>query len=54
MKLGYKRPLTEKDVWKLDMWDRTETVYDKSGHLTLSALLSDFFTLLLDLIYCFI
>nr|QIT08318.1 putative ABC transporter C family member 2-like protein [Siraitia grosvenorii] len=29
MKLGYKRPLTEKDVWKLDTWDRTETVYNK-------------------------
>ncbi|KAL0556634.1 hypothetical protein IC582_005148 [Cucumis melo] len=28
MKLGYKRPLTEKDFWKLDMWDRTETLYD--------------------------
>ncbi|XP_022146679.1 ABC transporter C family member 2-like [Momordica charantia] len=28
MKLGYKRPLTEKDVWKLDMWDRTETLYN--------------------------
>ncbi|KAL8138386.1 LOW QUALITY PROTEIN: hypothetical protein V2J09_004387 [Rumex salicifolius] len=27
MKLGYKRPLTEKDVWKLDTWDRTETLY---------------------------
>ncbi|CDP05638.1 unnamed protein product [Coffea canephora] len=26
MKLGYKRPLTEKDVWKLDNWDRTETL----------------------------
>ncbi|XP_023004008.1 ABC transporter C family member 2-like [Cucurbita maxima] len=28
MKLGYKRPLTEKDVWKLDLWDRTETLYN--------------------------
>ncbi|XP_049415408.1 ABC transporter C family member 2-like [Solanum stenotomum] len=26
MQLGYKRPLTEKDVWKLDIWDRTETL----------------------------
>nr|QGP74115.1 ABCC transporter [Sedum alfredii] len=26
MKLGYKRPLTEKDIWKLDTWDRTETL----------------------------
>ncbi|KAG8365653.1 hypothetical protein BUALT_Bualt18G0128400 [Buddleja alternifolia] len=26
MQLGYKRPLTEKDVWKLDSWDRTETL----------------------------
>ena len=26
MKLGYNRLLTEKDVWKLDNWDRTETL----------------------------
>ncbi|XP_010522092.1 PREDICTED: ABC transporter C family member 2 [Tarenaya hassleriana] len=26
MTLGYKRPLTEKDVWHLDTWDRTETL----------------------------
>ncbi|KAL0305440.1 UNVERIFIED_CONTAM: ABC transporter C family member 2 [Sesamum radiatum] len=25
---GYRRPLTEKDVWKLDTWDRTETLND--------------------------
>ncbi|KAI6703377.1 hypothetical protein NL676_012513 [Syzygium grande] len=24
MHLGYKRPITEKDVWKLDSWDQTE------------------------------
>ncbi|GLT85717.1 hypothetical protein SLE2022_038970 [Rubroshorea leprosula] len=29
MKLGYKRPITEKDVWKLDTWDRTETLNEK-------------------------
>ncbi|CAK9309360.1 unnamed protein product [Citrullus colocynthis] len=28
MKLGYKRPLTEKDIWKLDTWDQTETLYN--------------------------
>nr|QWN59130.1 ATP-binding cassette C transporter [Rehmannia glutinosa] len=28
MQLGYRRPLTEKDVWKLDTWDRTETLND--------------------------
>lgn len=28
MELGYKRPLTEKDVWHLDTWDRTETLHD--------------------------
>ncbi|KAL8033738.1 hypothetical protein ABFX02_13G178200 [Erythranthe guttata] len=28
MQLGYKRPLTEKDVWKLDTWDQTETLND--------------------------
>ncbi|RWR88757.1 ABC transporter C family member 2-like protein [Cinnamomum micranthum f. kanehirae] len=26
MQKGYKRPITEKDVWKLDSWDRTETL----------------------------
>lgn len=26
MKQGYKRPITEKDVWKLDSWDQTETL----------------------------
>jgi ABC-type multidrug transport system fused ATPase/permease subunit len=26
MRLGYNRPLTEKDVWKLDTWDQTETL----------------------------
>ncbi|KAA8519399.1 hypothetical protein F0562_013655 [Nyssa sinensis] len=26
MYLGYKRPLTEKDIWKLDTWDQTETL----------------------------
>ncbi|CAO2823372.1 unnamed protein product [Amaranthus hypochondriacus] len=29
MKLGYKRPLTEKDIWKLDTWDQTETLISK-------------------------
>ncbi|GMP73739.1 hypothetical protein CsSME_00031406 [Camellia sinensis var. sinensis] len=29
MHLGFKRPLTEKDVWKLDTWDRTETLNSK-------------------------
>lgn len=29
MKLGYRRPLTEKDVWKLDTWDQTETLIQK-------------------------
>ncbi|XP_041994072.1 ABC transporter C family member 2-like [Salvia splendens] len=28
MKLGYRRPLTEKDVWQLDSWDKTETLND--------------------------
>ncbi|KAF5764679.1 putative ABC-type xenobiotic transporter [Helianthus annuus] len=29
MSLGYKRPLTEKDIWKLDTWDQTETLNNK-------------------------
>ncbi|CAL5364391.1 unnamed protein product [Camellia sinensis] len=26
---GYKRPITENDVWKLDTWDETETLIKK-------------------------
>ncbi|KAI0495107.1 hypothetical protein KFK09_025254 [Dendrobium nobile] len=26
MQLGFKRPITEKDVWKLDSWDESETL----------------------------
>ncbi|GFP87486.1 ABC transporter c family member 12 [Phtheirospermum japonicum] len=26
---GYKKPITEKDVWKLDSWDQTETLSAK-------------------------
>jgi len=29
MKLGYERPLTEKDIWKLDTWERTEALQNK-------------------------
>jgi len=29
MKLGYERPLTEKDIWKLDAWERTEALHNK-------------------------
>ncbi|KAK1381982.1 ABC-type xenobiotic transporter [Heracleum sosnowskyi] len=29
MQLGYKRPLTEKDIWRLDTWDQTETLNNK-------------------------
>lgn len=29
MEKGYKKPITEKDVWKLDTWDRTETLNNK-------------------------
>ncbi|XP_022898991.1 ABC transporter C family member 2-like isoform X2 [Olea europaea var. sylvestris] len=29
MRQGYKRPITEKDVWKLDSWDQTETLSRK-------------------------
>ncbi|KVH87904.1 AAA+ ATPase domain-containing protein [Cynara cardunculus var. scolymus] len=34
MSLGYKRPLTEKDIWKLDTWDQTETL--NSRHVIVS------------------
>lgn len=29
MQKGYKRPITEKDVWELDTWDRTDTLIKK-------------------------
>ncbi|KAI3455946.1 hypothetical protein Pfo_012609 [Paulownia fortunei] len=29
MQQGYKKPITEKDVWKLDSWDQTETLSRK-------------------------
>ncbi|XP_057458600.1 ABC transporter C family member 12-like isoform X2 [Lotus japonicus] len=29
MQQGYKKPVTEKDVWKLDKWDQTETLTEK-------------------------
>ncbi|KAI9198325.1 hypothetical protein LWI28_013908 [Acer negundo] len=29
MQLGYRKPITEKDVWKLDTWDRTEILIEK-------------------------
>jgi hypothetical protein len=29
MKQGHKRPINEKDVWKLDTWDQTETLIKK-------------------------
>ncbi|KAJ4816006.1 multidrug resistance-associated protein 1 [Rhynchospora pubera] len=29
MQQGYKQPITEKDVWKLDNWDQTETLYTR-------------------------
>ncbi|KAJ3693573.1 hypothetical protein LUZ60_009053 [Juncus effusus] len=29
MQQGYKKPITEKDVWKLDTWDQTETLYNR-------------------------
>ncbi|WOG86165.1 hypothetical protein DCAR_0205366 [Daucus carota subsp. sativus] len=29
MQQGYRRPITEKDVWKLDTWDQTETLRKK-------------------------
>nr|AXN55887.1 ABC transporter C family member 2 [Crocus sativus] len=27
MQQGYRKPITERDVWKLDSWDTTETLY---------------------------
>ncbi|KAL8033751.1 hypothetical protein ABFX02_13G178300 [Erythranthe guttata] len=29
MQQGFKKPITEKDVWKLDSWDQTETLSTK-------------------------
>ncbi len=27
VRLGYKRPIGEKDIWQLDNWDKTEILY---------------------------
>ncbi|XP_047331263.1 ABC transporter C family member 12-like [Impatiens glandulifera] len=32
MKQGYKKPLRENDVWKLDVWDQTETLFARFHH----------------------
>ncbi|VAH51986.1 unnamed protein product [Triticum turgidum subsp. durum] len=29
MQQGYKRPITDNDIWKLDDWDETETLYNR-------------------------
>ncbi|CAN6872242.1 unnamed protein product [Brassica oleracea var. botrytis] len=29
MQLGYRKPITEKDVWQLDKWDQTETLFTR-------------------------
>ena len=29
MQKGFQKPLTEKDVWKLDTWDLTDTLYQR-------------------------
>ncbi|KAJ4703004.1 ABC transporter C family member 2-like [Melia azedarach] len=29
LQLGYRKPITEKDIWKLDTWDETETLIEK-------------------------
>lgn len=29
MQQGFKRPITDKDIWKLDSWDETETLYSQ-------------------------
>ncbi|XP_057833257.2 ABC transporter C family member 2 [Cryptomeria japonica] len=28
MREGYKRPVSDKDIWQLDTWDQTETLYN--------------------------
>ncbi|XP_050370620.1 LOW QUALITY PROTEIN: ABC transporter C family member 12-like [Argentina anserina] len=29
LQLGYRKPITERDVWKLDTWDQTETLINR-------------------------
>ncbi|KAK4259872.1 hypothetical protein QN277_006160 [Acacia crassicarpa] len=29
MQQGYRKPITENDVWKLDTWDQTDTLFEK-------------------------
>lgn len=33
---GYRKPITEKDVWKLDIWDETETLNEKFAFFLLA------------------
>ncbi|KAH9796192.1 ABC transporter C family member 2 [Citrus sinensis] len=33
LQLGYKKPITEKDVWKLDTWDQTEILIEKCAFI---------------------
>ncbi|KAI4297480.1 hypothetical protein L6164_037369 [Bauhinia variegata] len=32
MQQGYRKPITEKDVWKLDTWDQTQILNEKFQH----------------------
>ncbi|PRQ29587.1 putative xenobiotic-transporting ATPase [Rosa chinensis] len=36
MQLGYRKPITEIDVWKLDTWDQTETLIKRSNFASFS------------------
>lgn len=59
MQQGYRRPITDKDVWKLDSWDETETLNEKFVFFSSFASMfpSDnsfhiFYNLIIFAIYC--
>lgn len=44
LQLGYKKPITEKDVWKLDTWDQTEILIEKCEFIAFLAISSPRFS----------
>jgi hypothetical protein len=38
MQQGFRRPITDKDIWKLDSWDETETLYSQYVFFSFSLL----------------
>ena len=54
MQQGYKKPITEKDVWKLDSWDETETLNDRWEYLALVTKYLSFYVVILSFLLEFV